>query len=62
MTEVDALLEIAKAIRMLAGAVAGIGTVLWLAFFLKSMSANSSINRLADVAEQWLRREKDKMR
>lgn len=37
MNEVDALLEIASAIRTLAIAVGGIGTVLWLFLFFKKM-------------------------
>ena len=37
MSEVDALLEIASAIRTLAIAVGGIGTVLWFFLFFKKM-------------------------
>lgn len=37
MSEVDALLEIASAIRTLAISVSGIGTVLWLFLFFKKM-------------------------
>ena len=37
MSEVDALLEIASAIRTLAFAVGGIGTVLWFFLIFKKM-------------------------
>lgn len=37
MSEVDALLEIASAIRTLAMSVSGIGVVLWLFLFFKKM-------------------------
>lgn len=62
MTEIEALLKIASAVNNLAAAFAGIGTVAWLALLFKSMSAQGGVNRLADVAERWLQREKDKMR
>lgn len=43
MSEADALLKIAEAIRSLAVAVGGVSLVLWLMFFLKDMGKGSDV-------------------
>ena len=48
MTEADALLEVAEAIRLAAYALASISTALCLMLFFKDMSAGSAIRKIAD--------------
>lgn len=59
MSETDALIEIAHAIRSLAAAVGGLTFVGWLILLFKSQSSNSSIEKLTDEIKKWAERKRD---
>lgn len=50
MSETDAILEVAKAIRLLASAIGALSTPLWMMLFFKDMSSNNS-SAIRDIAK-----------
>ena len=49
MNEIEALIEIANAIKVLAGAVGSLSTVLWLMLLFKDMNGNSGSENIANA-------------
>ena len=50
MTEVEALVEIASAIKSLAVSVAGLGTVLWFFLLFKNMAGYDTRDEIKSIA------------
>ena len=49
MSEIEAMIEIAEAIKLLAGAVGSLSTVLWFMLLFKDMNGNSGSEKIANA-------------